>query len=786
MNFGKGANKKNVRKKVVSVPDDDGSENNGSTGHRESSKDAAGRFEQLDITNEPIKRSMPSKSKAKSAVLSFGLDEEQDDGQAFRVSKSSESRRMAQNKLNLVPDNSRVSTTTTTADYSLAGLQALKLAQLNRPLRADPDSAMDIDSNGDSALPPIPVEPVIPDAAAVFAARKLREQRRNDAAGVGSGRLDKGLKPSSSSYISLDDKEDDKTNNMEDDDDENDSSRNESRLVTEDQEEQEDENFEDYEGDTITFGSRAVKDAEAKRKQKFVTELDEAQGDEDEEGRMWEEEQMRRVAPMQQREELAKKAASIAAAPRETVYIPNVIPIPAVNTVMTRLTGLVNNLEISHIEHLAQIRSSKSDLESSKTSAQGLQQDIKNASQKYTYFQEFKTYIQDLAEFLDTKFPELEKLEEDYHNLLREQSSFVMDRRDAILDDRLSDFSSYIPAEPQLRQSRQTAYTQRRTRRTFSQQTPTQEGLSSDDEVDEQLDIGRKKDAEKRNHLYLFADTLDEFCSIPIIKAKFESWKNTFRQEYEQSYGGLSMPGVFELYVRQELLAWEPFSTYLDLESMNWHESVMGYGMNPNAMEISEDEDVRLLPKIVEKVVIPRLVSRVDIYDPYSCKQTKLALRIVGQMLNYTESDSKAFKTLIGAFEARIDSVISAIVERQDVFGVRFNLPLSDQAIASRNAWFATLSKLYDNSLSWRRYIPALSLQSMVINKLLNRHLIPLFRDAPSPVTDVHKCLQLLQSIPVEWIGGGTDIPQFLRVFENRMKLFAEQSSLKVTDKYVQ
>lgn len=72
----------------------------------------------------------------------------------------------------------------------------------------------------------------------------------------------------------------------------------------------------------------------------------------------------------------------------------------------------------------------------------------------------------------------------------------------------------------------------------------------------------------------------------------------------------------------------------------------------------------------------------------------------------------------------------------------------------------------------------------MVINKLLNRHLLPIFRDSPTPETDVLKCLHLLEVIPAEWLGEARNgVPQLLRVFENRMKLFAEQSASRNLDK---
>ncbi|TPX40917.1 hypothetical protein SeMB42_g03589 [Synchytrium endobioticum] len=736
MNFGKGASKKNARRKVVATADDEDDAAgtiaspapNQQTNSTKPENVAAVRLEHLDISGDAARKSAGSKTGLKTSVLSFGVDEDED-GREFKVKKSAASRRMAHSKVNQDSTPDLDCSVTPRLDYSQAGLEALKKSQLNRPQSAVADTDMGTDSNAAPQFPAV-MDDAIPDAAAIFAARKLREQKRNDAAGVGAGKLvGLGSKSGGGYYISLDAKE------SEDADDQEtaaSSTKMESRLVTEEQDGDGAEPFEDYEGDTITFGAAAVKEAEAKRKQQFQAELIEAQDDEDDAGRIWEEEQLRRVAQIQQRQKTVKEPTAKPAV-RELVHIPNVSPLPTMNGVVARINVLLNTLQESHAQHQSQISQAKADLEVSKRAEIALRKDISRASDRYTYFQEFKTYVNDLAEFLDDKFRELESLEAEYHRILLEQSTSVASRRDVLLDDWLSDFSSFVSADAEGMEARKAAYAEKHARRMALQTASSNNEASTDDEADEGLHIPEQKDIARGMHKLLFADTLDEFCSIPIIKSKFENWKFTFRHEYDQSFGGLSMPGVFELFVRHELLAWEPFNFYLDLEKMNWHEALMGYGMDPDAMEVTEDEDVKLLSKIVEKVVIPRMIARVELYDPFSSKQTNIALRLVGQMLNYTESDSKPFKSLVTAFEVRIDSVVSGIVEGHDMPSIRLHQPLSESALTSYNTWFATLSKLYGNAMLWKRYIDTASLQNMTVNKLLNRHLLPILRDSPSP-----------------------------------------------------
>ena len=166
-------------------------------------------------------------------------------------------------------EDDNVSTEAMGIDYSQAGLEALKKSQLNRSLRTRADTHMDLDI--DSAPPaPVVVENPIPDAASIFAARKLREQKRNEAADIGAGALVGIASKGRDLYISLDGRDGDDAENGVG------GPKMESRLVSEEQEGEGQESFEDYEGDTITFGSRAVKEAEAKRKEQFQTQLIEA------------------------------------------------------------------------------------------------------------------------------------------------------------------------------------------------------------------------------------------------------------------------------------------------------------------------------------------------------------------------------------------------------------------------------------------------------------------------------------------------------------------------------
>ena len=55
---------------------------------------------------------------------------------------------------------------------------------------------------------------------------------------------------------------------------------------------------------------------------------------------------------------------------------------------------------------------------------------------------------------------------------------------------------------------------------------------------------------------------------------------------------------------------------YADLESMGWYELLMFYGFKEGEEPQSDDEDLSLIPKLVDKVVIPRLTGQASWLRP--------------------------------------------------------------------------------------------------------------------------------------------------------------------------
>ncbi len=75
------------------------------------------------------------------------------------------------------------------------------------------------------------------------------------------------------------------------------------------------------------------------------------------------------------------------------------------------------------------------------------------------------------------------------------------------------------------------------------------------------LDVNMPKSEEELFHAReaCLEDASKHFRKISHVKERFDTWKRSYPKEYEQAYGAMSLAGLFDLYVRHELLIWKPF-----------------------------------------------------------------------------------------------------------------------------------------------------------------------------------------------------------------------------------
>ena len=110
----------------------------------------------------------------------------------------------------------------------------------------------------------------------------------------------------------------------------------------------------------------------------------------------------------------------------------------------------------------------------------------------------------------------------------------------------------------------------------------------------------------------VFSDVVDDFSKLSSIKEHFEGWKFNFSSSYKQVYISLSVPKVFAPYIHLQLLQWNPLDPNCSeqLEDMLWFQVLMFFGFSEGWELDPEDEDLQLIPNLVDLVVIPKLTGK--------------------------------------------------------------------------------------------------------------------------------------------------------------------------------
>ncbi|ORX76833.1 GCFC-domain-containing protein [Anaeromyces robustus] len=768
--FKKSSKKKSLRKKNINIPIED---------------------EEIDDSpvlniNKIKKKDKKKKALNKKIELSFNEPEEEED--VFKIKKSSASLRLTKAKLNKnVYHDDLENTKEEFSPYSEKNLNALKNSSLNRPPPSNIiKKSQEIYKNINK--PNNGIEEIkIPDATKIHEAKKLREARRN-------------ARNSSANFIPLDSNDttmEDKKENDDDDDD--------------------DEVFEDYENNRILFGTNAVKEQESRRKKEMKVDLINAQENESEEEdkdelNKWESELIKQGRAAPEIMKVAKKKSEMA-----KNQIPENCDIPSLDEVMRGFAASLYQMELKHSEDVNEEAYLVEEIDKSKKNTENLQSDLQLSSDKYTYFQELRNYIIDLAEFLDEKFKDFNKINEDYLNLKKEKELFISNRIQSDLNDCFYDFvtgwnglvfdsegNNIYKYDLEQKENREMLRKLRtksqinkinksKNNKTITSIEDMEGYISNDDFDDKDQEVYDTKKAEILQKYYeFFNDTNENFKDLSIVKKNFEDWKEKYAKEYNQGFGGLSMPGVFELFVKYELFLWEPLEKYREFEDMVWHQEASTYGTS-NMMELDnydpDDDDNKLLIRIVEKFAIPKVKEFIKLWNVFSINQTRNLLRILILLQDYIKAKDTIFIGVIEEIENKFKSSIEKIISHNPIQRVTPQKNISLHHYDQINYWFWKIFKVYNNLFLFEKYISKDSLQEMTINLLLNQLLVPcldIIRDCYLNSTiyptlfqehekeELLKFEKLCYVIPEKWYNEEYSVPSYFKSLETSLKEFSK------------
>ncbi|KAI7899797.1 nineteen complex-related protein 2-domain-containing protein [Cokeromyces recurvatus] len=525
-----------------------------------------------------------------------------------------------------------------------------------------------------------------------------------------------------------------------------------SRLVREEDDFNDDgeAEFEQYVGDKLTFNKGSVKNQEKEHLEGVREMIEEAEDDDErsEDLERWEENMMRFGGAKSLPIEHDPFAAPTNYRPAQ---IPEESTLPSLSDVMKYLDLSTDEVAQSMQQYESNLADSLKTIENLNNTELDLTKEIERSSNRYNYFQELTQFVNDLGDFLDSKFPELEKIEADVHDILFTKTEVILERRwQNNLDDLCTfanvDISQLNKEEEEeedefgrvkeLRNS-ETARNRRKSERQqrIKQQLEhiseleredaiKEEGLWSDDEMSEEYLNQRETKLEYIQTTgveEMMANVNEDFRTLRAVKDKFEAWKTEYYDDYQKAYGSLSLPGAFEFYIRTELVSWDPFSDSMELDSMQWHNILSEYGVSIE----HDDPDVEMLNKVVQKVIIKKVKKMIDTLDAASSKQMRYASQILEQISYYVDINEKAYQELTMEVMKTLESQITRFV---DIIGTAvLKTDLDAESIDTKHRFFWAHCKYLKTLKILRRQLPKERLTQLG-NIIMDRILTPILK----------------------------------------------------------
>ncbi|KAI8086841.1 nineteen complex-related protein 2-domain-containing protein [Gilbertella persicaria] len=565
----------------------------------------------------------------------------------------------------------------------------------------------------------------IPDASAILAAKKKREQMRKGGFNVVENE---------DGFIPLD--EEDNTG---------------SRLVREEDDIADDgeAEFEKYVGDKYAFNKSTAKKQERERREGVREMIEEAEEEDEEEQSedmaRWENDMIKYGGVKTNPTGMDPYSTPANYRPAQ---IPETAALPTLSDMMTSMDLSITQINESIQHYESNLAESLKTIENSTQIESDLDRQIEKSSERYNYFQGLAQFVNDLGEFLDAKFPDLEQLEAQVHDILATRTDIVTSRRWQHQLDDLCMFYIVKEAEKEeidefgrvrnsatALQRRQSERQKRMQRLVESEgdEVIREQGLFTDDEMTEEYEIKRDtqlQDIQTTSIEQLLSDVSPEFSSLRAVKDKFEAWKLDFTEDYEKAFGSLSLPGAFEFYIRTELVSWDPFSEPMDLDGMQWHSVLSEYGVSRE----HEDPDVDMLNKVVEKTIIKKVKSLLDTLDAASSRQMRYAAQIVEQISYYVDTHEKAYQDLTMDIVDTLDKQLSRFIEPIATAIPKSNL--DEASIQAKHRFFWSQCKYLKTLMVWRRHIPKIHLDRLG-SMVMDRVITPILKPETYP-TDLH------------------------------------------------
>lgn len=446
----------------------------------------------------------------------------------------------------------------------------------------------------------------------------------------------------------------------------------EGRLVREEGEDDDQDEEGRDSGSRIDFNSVKDKGRNAKPNMEGAIDLD---GEEDdEEMKRWEMDRIRKGVGAQEmkkknleakakRPPSARTSTSASLSAFSQIDLTRDKPTISIDSITKDINVTLQQLQASYKSHAVQLERINEELERANTQSTALKEEVKSGAEEYSFFAGMKVYVSDLLDCLGAKAELVEHAEDKLMAAHRvhgaKNRTYIQNKieaKTAEMKTIVEEMAGY--AQPQAPVKREEKEKKKRAR-------GEEEGWSSDEESSEVNAEFEKAKAEAREEgKAVFADVAEEYSSIAAIKERFEKWKNEFGTSYKQAYIAISMPQLFSPYVRLQLLERDLLPRD-PLDTMGWYTDLLEYGRGEGGQGLDDpdDEDNFLVPKLVEKVVVPRILDALTHqWNPQSKSGNALALSGVREALDYADAkDAEHVKEVVASVYGGLQQAVMEV-----------------------------------------------------------------------------------------------------------------------------
>ncbi|KAG8754904.1 hypothetical protein FRC14_004538 [Serendipita sp. 396] len=502
----------------------------------------------------------------------------------------------------------------------------------------------------------------------------------------------------------------------------------ESRLMREDDDLGEgDDDDAEYTGaqERIALSKKGRKE-EAKQRKKGVVEQIEEVDEQDEETMEWEMAQVKRAVP-------TEVAAAQAQAPQVHTYKPYPIPtptsIPTIDAATQRIAAGLTALTTSHAQNSGTVATLALDQVQYTMEEDNIRSQLEETEAKRAWFKIFHERMETVAEFLDAKFPGLEKLEEEHVSLLKERFDMITKRRmddnedDLVLlygvpldiseaEQTTDELGRTLPSTTSAQSAVRRERRQVRSRRHSSM--PSDEGYATDSELErsDAIDFDEAiKTLKEKVQFKLFEDVKAKAFRDPRqgVGLWFGEWRDKWPEIYRNAFGDMGLVQAWEFWARVELLGWLPLENSPHLDEFQWYSQLYERAHPDPDMEEELRPEDDLPGNMCRTMLIPRLNALVSGggLDAYSRRQVSRAIDIAEQIEASLGDEGDRYLSILKIVTRVFEIATNDLKDQFQKYSVSApsTKPTFDpEAISARRRYMKRVIKLTENIMLWRKY----------------------------------------------------------------------------------